>query len=104
MSFNQTIMIERFSRYIRSNKHERLRFGYSFAGLWNFIRNNANKVSSDDITLSRLHKWVDCQIDNGSLVPQYIVDKNYDDFFRANIKGKNYEVNVDNKVKEQRVL
>ena len=32
------------------------------------------------------------------------INKNYDDFFRANIKGKNYEVNVDNKVKEQRVL
>lgn len=32
------------------------------------------------------------------------IDKNYDDFFRANIKGKNYEVNVDDKVKEQRVL
>ena len=32
------------------------------------------------------------------------INKNYDDFFRANIKGKNYEVNVDDKVKEQRVL
>ena len=92
MSFNQTIMIERFSRYIRSNKHERLRFGYSFAGLWNFIRNNANKVSSDDITLSRLHKWVDCQIDNGSLVPQYIVDKNSSMWTRAFRPGENEDV------------
>ena len=92
MSFNQTIMIERFSRYIRSNKHERLRFGYSFAGLWNFIRNNANKVSSDDITLSRLHKWVDCQIDNGSLVPQYIVDKNTSMWTRVFRSGENEDV------------
>ena len=92
MSFNQTIMIERFSRYIRSNKHERLRFGYSFAGLWNFIRNNANKVSSDDITLSRLHKWVDCQIDNGSLVPQYIVDKNSSMWTRVFRPGENEDV------------
>lgn len=92
MSFNQTIMIERFSRYIRSNKHERLRFGYSFAGLWNFIRNNANKVSSDDITLSRLHKWVDCQIDNGSLVPQYIVDKNTSMWTRVFRPGENEDV------------
>lgn len=92
MSFNQTIMIERFSRYIRSNKHERLRFGYSFAGLWNFIRNNANKVSSDDITLSRLHKWVDCQIDNGSLVPQYIVDKNTLMWTRVFRPGENEDV------------
>ena len=92
MSFNQTIMIERFSRYIRANKHERLRFGYSFAGLWNFIRNNANKVSSDDITLSRLHKWVDCQIDNGSLVPQYIVDKNTSMWTRVFRPGENEDV------------
>lgn len=92
MSFNQTIMIERFSRYIRANKHERLRFGYSFAGLWNFIRNNANKVSSDDITLSRLHKWVDCQIDNGSLVPQYIVDKNSSMWTRVFRPGENEDV------------
>lgn len=92
MSFNQTIMIERFSRYIRTNKHERLRFGYSFAGLWNFIRNNANKVSSDDITLSRLHKWVDCQIDNGSLVPQYIVDKNTSMWTRVFRPGENEDV------------
>ena len=32
------------------------------------------------------------------------INKNYDDFFRANIKGKNYEVNVDDRVKEKRVL
>ena len=32
------------------------------------------------------------------------IGKNYDDFFRANIIGKNYEVDVNDKVKEQRVL
>lgn len=32
------------------------------------------------------------------------INKNYDDFFRANIKSKNYEVNVNAQVKEQRVL
>ena len=32
------------------------------------------------------------------------IGKNYDDFFRANIIGKNYEVNVNEKVKEQRIL
>lgn len=92
MSFNQTVMIEKFSRYIRSNKHERLRFGYSFVGLWNFIRNNANKVSSEDITLSRLHKWVDCQIDNGSLVPQYIVDNQTLKWTRVFRPGENEDV------------
>ena len=32
------------------------------------------------------------------------INKNYDDFFRANIKSKNYEVDVNTQVKEQRVL
>lgn len=32
------------------------------------------------------------------------INKNYDDFFRANIKSKNYEVDVNAQVKEQRVL
>ena len=32
------------------------------------------------------------------------IGKNYDDFFRANISGKNFEVDVNEKVKEQRVL
>lgn len=94
MSFNQTIMIERFSRYIRSNKHDRLMFGYSFVSLWNFIRNNAIKVSSDYITLSRLHKWVDCQIDNGSLVPQYIVDKQTNKWMRVFRPGENEDITL----------
>ena len=94
MSFNQTILIERFSRYIMSNKHNRLRFGYSFVGLWNFIRNNANKVTSDNITLSRLHKWVDCQIDNGSLVPQYIVDNQTNEWTRVFRPGENEDVTL----------
>lgn len=75
MFFNQTLMIERWSRYINASRQERLRFGYTYQYLWNFIWANANNISAGEISQANMHRWVDTQIDNGSIVPQYILDK-----------------------------
>ena len=89
MFFNQTLMIERWSRYIAANRHERLRFGYTFQYLWNFIWTNANNLATDKISPRVMHRWVDIQIDNGSIVPQYILDGDSFKWVRVFRPGEN---------------
>lgn len=53
MFFNQTMMVERGSRYISVNRQERLRFGYTYQYLWNFIWDNANNIETKISLLKR---------------------------------------------------
>lgn len=92
MFFNQTMMIERGSRYISVNRQERLRFGYTYQYLWNFIWDNANNIETKDISAKEMHQWVDVQIDNGSIVPQYILGTGNFKWVRVFRSGENEDV------------
>ena len=92
MFFNQTMMIERGSRYISVNRQERLRFGYTYQYLWNFIWGNANNIETKDISAKEMHQWVDVQIDNGSIVPQYILGTGNFKWVRVFRSGENENV------------
>ena len=92
MFFNQTMMIERGSRYISVNRQDRLRFGYTFQYLWNFIWDNANNIETKGISAKEMHQWIDIQIDNGSIVPQYILGTGNFKWVRVFRSGENEDV------------
>ena len=92
MFFNQTLMVERASRYLSIERQERLRFGYTYQYLWNFIWNNAQQLKTDQLSASKMHHWVDVQIDNGSIVPQYILSKDTFKWVRVFRPGENEDV------------
>lgn len=89
MFFNQTLMIECGSRYLSVDRQSRLRFGYTFQYLWNFIWDNAQQIKSEELSVSKLHHWVDVQIDNGSIVPQYILRSDTYQWIRVFRPGEN---------------
>ncbi len=92
MFFNQTLMIERWSRASVIPKQERLRFGYTYQYLWNFIWGNAHNIDASLIQAKDIHRWVDTQIDNGSIVPQYVIDKNLSQWVRVFRPGENEDL------------
>lgn len=92
MFFNQTLLIERWSRMSEISRQERLRFGYAYQYIWDFIWNNAKKLKTEDLSPMMMHRWVDVQIDNGSLVPQYILDKKLFQWIRVFRPGENEDL------------
>lgn len=94
MFFNQNLLIERWSRFSGISKQERLRFGYTYQYLWNFIRENAAKLGQENLSQALMHHWVDVQIDNGSIVPQYVLDKTVFQWIRVFRPGENEDLLV----------
>ena len=92
MFFNQTLMIERWSRGLNLNRQERLRFGYTFLYIWQYIWDNANSLTTNQLSQSVMHHWVDVQIDNGSIVPQYIIDNSNQQWTRVFRPGENEDL------------
>lgn len=94
MFFNQTLLIERWSRFSGISKQERLRFGYTFQYLWSFIHRNASNLNADDLQVTAMHRWIDTQIDNGCIVPQYVLDKNIFQWIRVFRPGENEDIQL----------
>lgn len=94
MFLNQNLLIERWSRFSGISKQERLRFGYTYQYLWKFIRENAVKLGQKNLSTALMHHWVDVQIDNGSIVPQYVLDKTIFQWVRVFRPGENEDLLV----------
>ena len=92
MAFNQTVLIERMTRIAGNKRPDRLRFGYTYSLLRDFLINNSAKLSGSDITQTAIHAWMDSQIDNGSIVPQYIIDKESGLWTRVFRPGENEDI------------
>lgn len=92
MFFNQSMMIERASRYVEVNRQSRLLFGYTYQYLWKSLWDYADRLESKDINYARIHQWVDIQIDNGSIVPQYIINSDNLNWVRVLRTGENEDV------------
>lgn len=94
MMFNQTMMMDRWSRGLSERKQGRLRFGYSFNSIWNFLWKYATRDFANEMTVTRMHRWIDMQIDNGSLVPQYIINHTNGLWTRVFRPGENEDVST----------
>lgn len=75
LNFNQTVMIEKTMRRRGYYDFFRLKFGYTFGALMSNVRRYA-QFPHDSREMLAMHKWTDHRIDQGSMVPQYIVSNN----------------------------
>lgn len=90
---NQTILIEKWTRGTIYDDNYRLRFGYTMKNLTSFIhRYGQFKIANSELFQQELHKWIDVRIDNGCIVPQYIVDSSTSTWMRVFRPGENEEL------------
>lgn len=90
---NQTILIEKWTRGTIYDDNCRLRFGYTMKNLTNFVyRYGQFKIADSEVFQKELHKWIDARIDNGCIVPQYIVDYATSTWMRVFRPGENEEL------------
>lgn len=73
--FNQTVILESYSRTIDANG-SRLRFGYTYESMYQELDRYYKQRNTGNWYISNLHRWVDIRIDNGCIVPQYIISTN----------------------------
>ena len=90
---NLTLLIEKWTRGTIYDNNFRLRFGYSMKNLALFVRRFSNfQVSEPAAFLKRLHQWIDGRIDQGCIVPQYIIDSNTSTWMRVFRPGENEDI------------
>ncbi len=65
----QNAMLDKMNRTYYTNRYERLHYGHTIGSLLYLLR---KKHSLADNLETKLHKWLDLQIDRASIVPQYI--------------------------------
>lgn len=90
--FNQTTLIEKWSRQFGDNTSNRLKFGYNFKGLLNALEIDDYKEGShivENSRIYRIHRWIDRRIDQGCIVPQYIIDYEKGQWDRVFRPGEN---------------
>lgn len=88
MFFNQTALIEKWSR--RSERYDfgRLRFGYTYHSLYRDLI-NAGKMNPSQEDMKVVNKWLDHRIEQACVVPQYVVDNKTNQWCRVFRPGEN---------------
>lgn len=71
--YNQTLLIEKWSRHNEKYDFSRLRFGYTFQSLLKEVMGLFPEADGKQ-ELRIIHQWVDHRIDQACIVPQYVVD------------------------------
>ena len=90
---NLTILIEKWTRGTIYDDNYRLRFGYTMKNLTAFVhRYGQYKIAEPEKFQNELHKWIDNRIDNGCIVPQYIVDSASSTWMRVFRPGENEDL------------
>ena len=90
---NLTILIEKWTRGTIYDDNYRLRFGYTMKNLTAFVhRYGAFKTEEPEKFQTELHSWIDNRIDNGCIVPQYIVDSASSTWMRVFRPGENEDL------------
>lgn len=90
---NLTILIEKWTRGTIYDDNYRLRFGYTMKNLTAFVhRYGAFKIEEPEKFQTELHCWIDNRIDNGCIVPQYIVDSASSTWMRVFRPGENEDL------------
>lgn len=87
MFYNQTLLLENGTRGInRIDSNTRLRFGHTFASLYKNVAENGIDIAKT------VHEWVDRRIDQGCIVPQYVLDTKSSCWTRVFRPGENEDV------------
>lgn len=90
---NLTILIEKWTRGTIYDDDYRLRFGYSMKNLATFVRRFGNfRAGESAAFMKQLHQWIDGRIDQGCIVPQYIIDANTSTWMRVFRPGENEDL------------
>lgn len=89
--FNQNIFIERWSRHNARYEGRRLWFGYTHDALLAMLKKNTRLDLPEQLDLF-LHQWLDYRIDQGCVVPQYILDSLTNQWARVFRPGENEEI------------
>lgn len=89
--FNQTLLIERWSRKKELCNYDRLHFGYTFQSISKLLKQYARYEQSFE-DLIRMHAWIDKRIDHGCIVPQYIIDGSMGVWTRVFRPGENEDI------------
>ena len=90
---NLTILIEKWTRGTIYDDNYRLRFGYTMKNLTAFVhRYGQFKIEEPEQFQKELHRWIDNRIDNGCIVPQYIVDSASSTWMRVFRPGENEDL------------
>lgn len=92
MLFNQTVILESYSRTLDTNG-SRLRFGYTHELLTDELNRYYKSQKTGFWNEKDLHRWIDIRIDNGCMVPQYIVSTNNNQLWERVLRpGENEDV------------
>lgn len=86
--FNQTAMIEKWSRRDEKYSFGRLRFGYTFGSLFKDLQATFSNEDLQNIHY-KTHQWLDHRIDQACVVPQYVVDHVTNTWCRVFRPGEN---------------
>ena len=90
---NLTILIEKWTRGTIYDDNYRLRFGYTMKNLTAFVhRYGQFKIEKPEQFQKDLHRWIDNRIDNGCIVPQYIIDSGSSTWMRVFRPGENEDL------------
>ena len=88
--FNQNLFVERWSRHGLHSGNRHLWFGYTHDVLLQLLRRYSRLL--DEPTEKMVHKWLDARIDQGCVVPQYIIDNVSGCWVRVFRPGENEDV------------
>lgn len=88
MFFNQTSLIEKWSRRSELYDFGRLRFGYTFMSLYNSLM-ATGRMELNAKDLKKVDQWIDHRIDQACIVPQYVVDRQSNLWCRVFRPGEN---------------
>lgn len=88
--FNQNLFVERWSRHGLHSGNRHLWFGYTHDVLLQLLRRYSRLL--DEPTEKMVHKWLDVRIDQGCVVPQYIIDNVSGCWVRVFRPGENEDV------------
>ena len=86
--FNQTAMIEKWSRRDKKYAFGRLRFGYTFASLLKDLQTKFSNKQVQEVQ-KKMHRWVDHRVDQACVVPQYVIDHETNTWCRVFRPGEN---------------
>ena len=89
LSFNQYILLDKLTRETLRAQATRLRFGYTYDSLIRNIKKAPKEVLETPDLALELHRWIDRKIDEGCIVPQYIIDEHTNYWVRVFRPGEN---------------
>ena len=101
LCYNQTTLIEKWSRRNKEYNHRRLHFGYTFDTIFKYLSENRDEhgqkidyFDTDTATYKSIHRSIDERVDQSCVVPQYVLDCKTDNWIRVFRPGENEDAHL----------